>query len=187
MSTATNKTAGNTIPEWYAYSIKGEYEFGLDKKVKHTGTKSAYIKSLVAKPKEFAGLDQAFVPSKYLGKRLRMSAWLKTKLTSGTAQLWIRIDGEWNSDSAKPGCFDNMDDRPITKTTDWTQYSIVVDVPETSNHVTFGVMLIGTGQIWLDDISFEKVSKKVPLTGQYTLSTRSGNLEPLNLNFEAKA
>jgi hypothetical protein len=175
------------IPGWFPETRKGDFEVGLDKSEKHSGTQSAYLKSAVSKPKEFGNLTQAFVPNNYLGKRLKMSAWVKTKLTGGTAQLWLRIDGDWKSAAAKPGCFDNMDDRPIKGDNDWTQYSLVCDVPDTSNHVVFGCFLHGTGQVWLDDVSFEVVGKDVPLTGKYATLTGCGKQEPINLSFEDKA
>lgn len=174
-----------SIPEWIEYTDKGNFKVGIDKLEKHSGTSSAYLKSLTAKSKEFGNLMQAFVPDDYLAKRLRMTAWVKTKLTSGTAQLWARVDGEWKSDT-KPGSFDNMNDRPIRGDTDWTKYSIVVDVPENSDHVWFGLMLIGTGQIWLDDVTMEVVGKDVPLTGSHTTLKGCGKKEPLNLGFESK-
>lgn len=180
---ASNNEDKEPIPEWITYTDKGNFKVGIDKQEKHSGTSSAYLKSLTAKSKEFGNLMQAFVPNDYLAKRLRMTGWVKTKLTSGTAQLWVRVDGEWKTDDTKPGCFDNMNDRPIKGDTNWTKYSIVVDVPENSNHVWFGLMLIGTGQIWLDDVTVESVGKDVSLTGSYT--TLRG-WESLNLGFESR-
>jgi hypothetical protein len=141
----------------------------------------------IPKPTTFGQLSQAIVPNNYLGKRLKMSAWVMTKLTSGTANLWIRVDGEWNKNSIKPGCFDNMEDRPISGETDWTQYDLVVDVPETSNHVWFGCYLDGKGQLWMDDFSLQTVGKEVPLTGSYTTLKGCGTKEPANMSFEDKA
>lgn len=183
---AANIEDKEQIPGWITYTDKGNFEVGIDKQEKHSGTTSAYLKSITSNSKEFGNLMQTFVPKTYLGKRLRMTAWVKTKLTSGTAQLWVRVDGERNSDSTKPGCFDNMDDRPIKGDTGWNKYSIVVDIPENSTHVWFGLMLIGTGQIWLDDVTVESVGKDVPLTGKYTTSTSPKKEEPLNLGFESK-
>jgi len=166
------------IPGWYAETRKGDFQIGLDTKEKHGGTKSAYLESVVPKPRDFGNVTNWFDAKEYCGKRIKMSAWVKTKLTSGTAQLWLRIDGDW--DSVKAGSFDNMGDRPIRGTTDWTQHDLVVDVPETSTDIVFGFMLIGTGRAWLDDVSFETVSKNVPLTGYGT----SKKQNPRNLNFE---
>lgn len=183
---ASNQEGKELIPEWITSIDNGNFEVGIDKQEKHSGTSSAYLKSLTAKSKEFGNLMQGFVPNNYLGKRLRITSWVKTKLTSGTAQLWARVDGEWKSDYSKPGCFDNMDDRPIKGDTDWTKYTVVVDVPETSDHIWFGLMLIGTGQIWLDDVTVEAVAKDVPLTGNYTTLKGCGKKQPLNLGFESK-
>jgi len=111
-----------------------------------------------------------------------MSAWMKTKLTSGKAHLWVRVDGDWKDSPAKRGCFDNMNDRAPKGTTDWTRYDLVVDVPPTSKQIGFGGMLDGTGEMWVDDISFEEVSKSVPLTGEWIETN-----EPGNLGFEENA
>jgi hypothetical protein len=176
---------GEQINGWTDYTADKHYEVGIDKTVRHSGAAAAYIKSLGPKPpKEFGNLMQALVPNNYLDQRVKLTAWVKTKLTSGTAQLWMRVDGDWNSEPTKPGTFDNMDDRPIKGDTDWTQYSIVVDIPPGANHVTFGLMLIGTGMIWLDDVNLVKVEKDVPLTGAYSTLTGCGKKEPINMNFE---
>lgn len=109
-----------------------------------------------------------------------MTAWVKTALTSGTAQLWLRVDDKSESETSRPGTFDNMDDRPIKGSTSWTKYNLVVDVPDPSSSIVFGLMLIGTGEIWLDDVTFEEVSKDIPLTG----SNSGQKKRPVNLNFE---
>lgn len=177
------------VPGWYCDTADGEYELGLDKTKQHSGTQSAYIKSIVAKPKKgrFGNLCQWMAADEYRGKHVQMTGWLKTKLDGGTAQLWVRVDGEGHG-TMKKDCFDNMDDRPVKGVTDWQQYSVVVDVPATSIWIYFGCILVGTGKLWLDDVSIKSVSKKVPLTGQYT-TARSSKEEtkktsPRNLNFE---
>lgn len=174
------------ISGWNSYTDDDRFEFGLDRNVFHSGTQSAYIKSIGSKPKkDFANLMQSFVPNDYLDQRVKLTAWVKTALTSGTAQLWMRVDGEWNNDVTKPGTFDNMDDRPMKGDTGWKQYDIVCDIPPGANHVSFGLMLIGKGKIWLDDVSLIRVDKNTPLTGTYAHLTGCGKKEPINLNFES--
>jgi len=163
---------------WHAEPTD-EFEVGLDQKEKHSGTRCAYIKSIVPAPKDaiFSQLMQRFAADNYLGKRVKLSAWLKTKLKSGNARLWIgtkMTDGTWER-----GCMDGMHDRPIKKDTKWTKYDLVVEVPKSSTEIMFGVLLSGKGQIWLDDVSFETVVTDVPLTGDYVKT-----MEPTNLNFE---
>lgn len=179
----------DAVPGWYCDTADGDYELGLDKSKKHSGSQSAYIKSIVSKPakEHFGNLCQWIAAEEYRGKHLQMTAWVKTKLEGGAAHLWVQVDGEGHG-NIKRDCFDNMDDRPIKGVTDWRQYSVVVDVPQTSTWICFGCILVGTGKIWCDDVSIKSVSRKVPLTGQYT-TARSSNEEtkktsPRNLNFE---
>lgn len=174
------------ITGWYPSESAPDYEVIIDPNERHSGTRCSSLRSLVAKPKSFGNITQSFAPDEYFGHRLRMSAWVKTRLTGGKAQLWLRVDtGEdWKSNNVKPGKFDNMDDRPIKGDTDWTKYNLVVDISEENTAIVFGLMLLGEGQIWLDDISFEKVGKDVPLTGAYTGPRPARKLQPLNLNFE---
>ena len=157
---------------------KAEFEVGLDKNIAHSGTQSAYMCSKVKNPKPFAYLMQCFNPHEYLGKRLRMSAWVKTKSVESACQLWIRVDVEGRSTNRTGVCHDNMADRPIQGSTDWTQYDLVVDVPKKSYNIDFGLMLLSSGEAWLDDITFESVSNDVPLTSPNSMSSAQ------NLDFE---
>jgi hypothetical protein len=116
-------------------------------------------------------------PDKFLGKRVRMSGFLKSKDAEWTS-FWLRVD---QAGSKKALSFDNMKDgkinRTIKGTTDWKKYEIVLDVPEKATNISFGVMLNGTGQVWFDNIEFEIVNKRVPVTDIYIK-------EPTNLDFE---
>lgn len=168
---------------WFPSTTATDYEAGIDTNEKHSGTRCAYLKSLASAPKQFGNLTQAFAPDEYFGKRLKMSAWVKTELKNqGKAQLWLRIDAD-NSKKGpiKPEHFDNMGERPIQGSTNWAQYDLVVDVSEESTLIVFGLMLIGEGQIWLDDVSFEAVGIEVPLTGKKRCGYPA---RPVNLNFE---
>lgn len=169
-------------PGWtFSSANSDDYDAGIDEKIKHSGTRCVYLKSIVAEPRPLAYLSQGFSPEPYLGKRLRMTAWVKSNCNGGKVQLWLRIAGDWANSSTKPNCFDNMEDRPIHDVTDWTQYKIVVEVPDTSTFIDFGLMLTGSGQAWVDDFSFETVGDDVALTS----NDRNSKSEPFNLNFEA--
>ncbi len=118
--------------------------------------------------------------SEYLGKRIRMTAWVKSNLQDSRGQLYVVIHGIWRSYHRENGTFDNMwPDRIINGETDWTQYALVVDVPENSTSMSFGMYISGIGHMWLEDIVFEIVDKNVPLTGTME-EQRPG---PQNLNF----
>jgi hypothetical protein len=99
--------------------------------------------------------------------------------TSTTIKGWHLNDseiGNWGWYCRWKGTFDNMNNRPILADTDWQQYALVVDVPEESTSMSFGLFLIGAGKMWLDEVKFEVVDKTVPLNGLLPA--------PTNLNFE---
>ena len=181
----TNTNEISKVPTGWIYSAtnKKDFEVGLDTSQKHSGTRSAYLKSIVEQPAPFGNLSSWSGAEEYISKRLRMTAWVRTELLDGKAQLWLRVDGDWKKASVKQGCFDNMDDRPITGSTDWRKYELVVDIPETSTLIALGLMLIGKGVCWLDDVSFEAVSKDVPLTGKFR-DEKWKKATPRNLSFE---
>ena len=92
---------------------------------------------------------------------------------------WVRIDKE-NGDLVQ---FDNMENRSIIGTTDWNYYTIVLDVPEESTAINFGVLLVGSGEVWIDGIKFEEVDLSVPTTNLMGLDLDLP-LEPVNLGFD---
>ena len=78
--------------------------------------------------------------------------------------------------------FDNMGNRPIVNDTEWNHYYIVLDVPENSAIISFGVLLSGRGQVWIDELEFEEVSIDTPTTN---IDSGCDLLDgPENLSFE---
>ena len=77
---------------------------------------------------------------------------------AGRAQMWLRIDGA----DPKPLGFDNMATRPVTGTSAWTRYQIVLDVPIAAKNVVFGFLLFGAGTVWADNFSLEILDDRTP-------------------------
>ena len=169
---------------WFkAGSEPDAYEMGIDKGAGPNGGNAATIKSIKTKIKGFGCLMQNSQPDKYLGKRVRMSAYVKTKDVVDYASLWFRVD-QWGSDI--PLSFDNMRDgkidRSIKGTNDWAKYEIVLDVPEKASNIAYGAFVNGTGQIWFTNIKFEIVDKSVSSTN---IREEKRTLEePSNLDFD---
>lgn len=164
------------------------YDMTVDTSVKHGGGTSGRIAFNGEKPEGFGSLMQMFKADAYHGKRVRMSAWMKTE-KADHAQLWMRLDAEKRS----PG-FDNMYNRPVVGTTDWKRYEIVLDVPEDTIGIAFGAFVAERGQAWVDDFQFETVTTDVASTNMFTPDQMSQpspmgvdrNLpdRPANLDFE---
>ncbi len=97
-----------------------------------------------------------------------------------SAGLWMRIDGKDNP--SKPLSFDNMANRPIKGTTELKKYNIVLDIPSNSNLINFGLILSGTGEVWVNGLKYEVVDKDVPTT--YLLNNAPKADATVNLDFE---
>jgi len=162
-------------PGWLlAGSAPQSYETGVDRAVTYTGLPSAYLKAKSSvKPQGFGTMMQSLQASDYKGKRIRFSAQVKSDSVVDWAGLWMRVD-EGNQVSA----FDNMQRRPIQGTADWTPYSVVLDVSQGATGISFGILLAGTGSVWLSDVKFEVVDPQTPVTGPVTPAA------PANLDFE---
>jgi C-terminal processing protease CtpA/Prc len=86
------------------------------------------------------------LPDNYDGKQITLSGYMKTEnVTDGYAGLWMRIDPSV--------AFDNMHQRGVTGTTDWTKYEITLTLaPPITEQIVFGGLFNGKGKMWLDDL-----------------------------------
>jgi hypothetical protein len=142
-------------------SDRQNYDIYLETKVRHQGNSSASIKSSSAP--SFAGksafLVQTIKADNYRGQRVRLSVYAKAEKVEH-ASLWMRMDG----DEMIVMNIDAMEKRPITGTFDWQRYDIVLEVPNETQQIIFGVNLKGAGQIWVDSMKFEEVGQDIPVT-----------------------
>lgn len=172
----------DTPTSWFnAGSKPKSYEMGIENGAGQNGKNAATIKSIDKSIKGFGTLMQQCYPDKYLGKRIKMSGYIKTENVTGWSGFWLRVD---QTGSRQPLSFDNMSDRPIKGTTNWTKYEITLDVPNTASLIAYGALIDGTGQIWFDNITFEVISDFSPSTGSSNIKKSPTVDEPTNLDFE---
>lgn len=150
---------------WQAVTdASGEYTVTADgaRRDGGQGFAGATIKANVESPRGSAMLAQSIRADAYRGRRIRLSGYLKTiGVNEGTAVLFMRVDGDGVVQTS-----DYMQNRPVMLTTDWTRQEIVVDVPQDAIGFTYGFMLGGSGQAWLDDVQLDVVGDEVATTGQ---------------------
>jgi hypothetical protein len=160
-----------------AGSAPTDYEFSRDGTTAISGQFSA---SIDAKPgaKGFGTLMQMIDADTYRGGRWKLTGYLKTD-DATRAQMWMRVEGP----DRKVLSSDNMDFRPVTGTSGWTRYEIVLDVPADSVDIAFGFLLAQGGTVWGDNFSLEKVDSTVPVTSTTTAASRRPK-EPVNTDFE---
>ena len=150
-----------------AGSQPASYLMTVDKGAGKDGNNVITMKSIEDAIKGFGTVMKNFPPEKYLGKRIKMTGYLKTKDVESWAGFWLRVDGEPGKGSL---AFDNMKngktDRSISGTNDWDRYEIVLDVSNRATNIAYGALMGGTGQIWFDKIDFEIVDNNTETTGQ---------------------
>ncbi|HEY9733989.1 MAG TPA: hypothetical protein V6C89_18920 [Drouetiella sp.] len=151
---------------WMIDGNPEQYEIGVDEETIHNESPGLTIKFNAAEePSEFGSLCKKLDVEKFLDKRLRMTAFVKTEHVDG-AGLWMRVDGE-----GAPLAFDNMFTRQIKNTTDWKRYEVVLDVPGKASQIWYGALLTGKGQMWVADFNFEEVGNDVATTIKKTRKT----------------
>lgn len=159
-----------------AGSAPANYTTGVDAAVGHQGHPSAFLKSKPEADKGFGTLMQIFSVGRYAGHRVRLTAAVKSADVQNWAGLWMRVD-----QGSSMVAFDNMQNRAIKGTTDWQDYSVVLNVPQDATDIAFGVLLEKSGSVWLSNVRFETVGDDVPVTGVATPKPPEG---PTNLGFE---
>jgi hypothetical protein len=121
------------------------YDLSEDSSPFDPAKRFAKLQSLLPEQKgSYVSIFQDFSPKLYLGKRVCFSASVKTDKVTESAGLWM-IDQ--NGDRVLS--FDDMSDRAPSGTSDWHDYSIVLDVPNDSKKISFGFMLNGGGTAWM--------------------------------------
>lgn len=162
----------NTPVGWHlAGSKPSSYEIGT---TNITGNTVAYLKSKEKQIGGFGTIMQSASSEEFKGKRVKLSAKIRTEGVEHWAGLWFRVDGASNQLA-----FDNMRDRPITGTTDWQVYEVVLNVSHASQALAYGVLLSNTGSVWIDDVNLEIVNINVPVTNLMKQTNK-----PTNLDFE---
>jgi hypothetical protein len=184
--------SAGTLPKgWFAAgSHPQDYEMIIDTAVRHSGQAGAHTKFIGEKAEGFGTLMQMFKADDYRGKRMHMSAWMKSE-DADSAQLWMQLDG-----AKRILGFDNMNNRAVKGTTEWKKDEITLDVPEGTIDIAFGAFVAGKGEAWVDDFGFEVVSEDVSSINMLTPEQMKEEhdtgafqgfpKEPANFNFEEK-
>jgi hypothetical protein len=119
---------------------------------------------------------QSISAASYAGKRVRLRGWVKSQDVGDWAGLWMRVDT-----GRETVAFDNMQDRRIKGAQPWSSYDVVLDVPADATTISFGILLTGTGEVWLNGLSLDVVDTSTPATAANPRTTLPQS--PVNLGF----
>lgn len=148
-----NESHAQNINGWFKAGSKAKsYEIGLNSSESKTGKKCAFIKSIDEEINGFGALMQKCDAKLYLGKRIKMTGFVKAEDVQNWSGMWLRVDSKFGGKSLS---FDNMKDRPIKGSSDWVKCEITLNVPNESSTLNYGVLLNGKGIVYFDRVSFE--------------------------------
>lgn len=171
--------AASEIPKgWWTAPTK-EYAIGVDPKASPGDKPAAFIESTVPEPKAFIALNQTFSAQDYAGKRISLSGNLRTRDVRKWAGFWVRADDA----NGKFLAFDNMQNRGASGTTDWKPAEVVLDIPKNAQTIYMGLILDGSGKVWMSNLKFEIVDVSTPVTA---IQKPELPRAPANLDFTDK-
>jgi hypothetical protein len=182
-------------PHWF---ITGEaplyerrwYSASVDHKDPYEGAGSGMLKSISASA-DGGSLAQSASAEAYRGKRVRMKAFVRGDDLAGRAGLWIRADDSDTQTVAYHSSFDSLPLRFVDGTTDWKELSITIEIPASAVILLYGVFMVSTGTVYIDNVSFEILGPYTELPADRQLAApyhqgelRRPPLPPANLDFE---
>jgi hypothetical protein len=133
-----------------------DYAVGVDHQILFQGNPTAYIKSKIDQIDGFETLRQTVDSRPYKKRWVRLSAHLQTTNVTGWAGLFVSVDGKGDS-----AVSDYMEHRPITGSTPWRPYDVLLPVAPEANAIAFGVLLVGSGAVSMGGITLEAVDESV--------------------------
>jgi hypothetical protein len=127
----------------------------FDSSVVHGGRVAARLERSANSPSGFTSITKR-LPVEFGGGSIELRGFLRTENVQGGAGLWMREDGP-----SGPVQFDNMQDRAVTGTTGWTEYTIRLPLDSAADYIYLGVLLSGSGKVWADNLQLLVEGKPV--------------------------
>jgi hypothetical protein len=155
---------------WAAQAFRrDQYRVGIDRQFRYQGRPSLFLRSLAANPSGGVSCYQDFNAGRYRGKRVRLSAVLRTERGTALIGLYTSAGNRHQWQTAQ-----------VTGSGPWTAREVVVDVPADAGSIRITYSLLDTGTAWAAGFDFQEVPLSVPLS-----ATPNGKA-PRNLDFTAR-
>ena len=141
---------------WSAIQHAGSesYDFALDSGQKRGGTQSVRIKRIGPEP--YGTIMQVIDVSRYAGKTVRLSAWIRTDgiPEAGRGGAGLVLTAMRGSSIL---AYEFMKKARLRGTGDWKRVSIDLALPARATRLEAGATLEGDGTAWVDDFELETV------------------------------
>jgi hypothetical protein len=150
---------------WERWETLNKYCIGVDRGAGLFGNDVETIQSKGAIIRGFeqrtikGGISKHLQASEFLGKRVRLTAYMKTR----NVRFWSSLNLDYRAGD-KNLLYWLGDFKAMKGTKFWKKFEIVFDVPFDTSEITYGASLSGSGQVWFDVVKIEAVDKSVPIT-----------------------
>ncbi len=136
-----------------------DFDFARDTTIAHGGHASVRVHA-GDRPTSFANVSATLPAQPYAGHTIRFSVFLRTaELGGGGSNLWARADATNQPNVA----FGTPQQTPVRGTTDWTQVSLSLAIPQNAATLYIGVLSFGAGSLWIDDARLEADGGAAPM------------------------
>ncbi|MDB4938790.1 MAG: Transcriptional regulator, AraC family protein, partial [Labilithrix sp.] len=153
------QTRDTSVAGWFLSGPRMQgFRISVDREVHFAGAASGRLES-TERGSGAGTMMQSVSADAYRGKRVRFSAVVRTRNVEGWTGLWMRVE--------RPDgriAFDNMQQRPLRRSTEWTRVEVVLDVALDATAIAFGLLQDGNGVSWIDEAALEPVGKDVAVT-----------------------
>lgn len=140
---------GEALPSW---STAGNQ--GYNTQCAPVGTGAAQWSALISSASghgQFGAIVQCMDAANFHGNIVFTGALATANVVNGYAGLWLRADAADGTVVA----FDNMASRGVMGTTNFQNYQILLNIPQSAVRICFGSLLTGDGQVWAADLSLD--------------------------------
>lgn len=134
------------------HNAEADYTLGLSKGSGRSGGSAAYLKNKVVKPRSYGTIAQNASAADYRGKRIRLSTYLKSKSAKEGALWIVVVDKDPNKSIGLNG---TTTGKVIRGNQDWTRFEHIINIPATTQALSFGISSEGKGTVWADGFKIE--------------------------------
>jgi hypothetical protein len=119
----------------------------------------------------------------YRGKSVKMRAFLRSDEVAQRAGLWIRADDINGTTVAFRNCFSPRAPQSfVSGNTAWREVEISIDIPESAIALSYGAQMIGTGTVWIDNVSIDVMGPYAQGNTEQTFPTVHSPPDPQKLS-----
>ena len=106
-------------------------------------------------PNDVATAYRSVSADKFYGKRARVSLEIHTQGVQVGTGLWLRVDDK----AGKPLVLKDMEHNLIVGSRPWATYELVVDVPDNAAQIGYGIVLVGRGAVFFQNVKVEALDR----------------------------